>query len=421
MEVFVARQPIFNENEETLAYELLYRSNHLNEFPKIDGDQATADVIINSFLNIGIDSLSNGKPCFINFTENLLMLKVPTYFRPREIVVEILESVIPSKELILICQELKSLGYKIALDDFMIDHQQPEPHQLELMKLADIIKVDFLNTSKEKRGNIEVLAKLFGIDLLAEKVETRDEFQEAKSKGYVLFQGYFFSKPIIVSSHDVPTYFQSYYSVIQNLSLNEPSIDIITRLIEQDLSLSYKLLRLINSPAYRPRRKISSIRQAIVLLGLIEIQKWIYVLAVRERTLNKSNLSDEVIKTCLTRAKMCELIATEHLKDRNSPSFFLVGMLSLVDTILSLPMEKIVEELPLLDEIVEALKGEENQLSLTLDLVISLERAEWDAMYHLSRKMNLLPKQLFDYYTFACTWAEQLLKEDQVSFHGAHC
>lgn len=166
IEVFVARQPIFNSKEEVFAYKLLYRNNQVNAFPEIDEDQATAEVIINSFLNIGIDYLSKGKPCFINFTEELLKLKLPAYFWPREIVVEILETV------------------------------------------------------------------------------------------------------VIMSTHDVPSYFQSYYEMIQNLSNEEPSLDRITELIERDISLSYKLLKLINSPAYRPKQKINSIRHAMVLLGL---------------------------------------------------------------------------------------------------------------------------------------------------------
>ncbi|RDI43130.1 EAL and HDOD domain-containing protein [Falsibacillus pallidus] len=410
MEVFVARQPIFNSKEETIAYELLYRRNHQNEFPSINGDQATAEVLINSFLSIGIDKLSNGKPCFINFTQNLLMLKVPAYFRPREIVVEILEDVTPSKSILQICRELKSQGYQIALDDFIL-YENSEDHH-ELMRLADIIKVDFLNTSVEKRTEIEALAKLLNVKLLAEKVETMGEYHEAKKKGYSYFQGYFFSKPIILSSHDVPAYFHSYYSVIQNLSVSEPNIQIITNLIEQDVSLSYKLLRLINSPAYRPKQKISSIRQAIVLLGLIEIQKWIYVLAVREKNTLENKMSEEIIRTCLTRAKMCELIAGNKKEEKKSSMYFLTGMFSMLDAILSMPMEHIVKELPLMDIISDALKGKENDLKDVLDLVIAVEKAEWEKVFVLSGKINSDPAKLFEFYTFSCSWAEELLKDD---------
>ena len=162
-------------------------------FPNINGDQATAEVIINGFLNIGIEELSYGKPCFINFTENLLQLRLPTYFQPQDIVVEVLESVIPSKEIIGICKELKQLGYKIALDDFIYNDQNP--HFFEYLKFADIIKVDILDTTPEIRNKIEIMARSLNIKLLAEKVETRGEYEALKKRGYDYFQGYFFSKP----------------------------------------------------------------------------------------------------------------------------------------------------------------------------------------------------------------------------------
>ncbi len=410
MEVFVARQPILDEKEETFAYELLYRNNGDNAFPNIDGDQATADVIINSFLNIGIDSLSSGKPCFINFTENLLKLRVPTYFNPREIIVEILETVVLSKEIVEICRHLKSLGYRLALDDFIL--QENNPYCRELLTLADYVKVDFMSTPFEKRVPIETLAKFYGIKLLAEKVETREEFEEAKERGYVYFQGYFFSKPVVISSHDVPTYFHSYYSVIQGLEMSEPNIEVITNMIEQDLSLTYKLLKLINSPTYRPKHKIHSIRQAIVLLGLLEIQRWIYVLAVRERSTNNKQLPDEVIRLCLTRAKMCELISKRSMPMDRTSSYFLTGMFSLMDTILAQPMEKILKDLPLLDSIGKALNGEQNELKDVLDLVISIENADWANALEKGEKMGLCQKDISILYQQSCEWTEELLKQE---------
>ncbi|MGR3764672.1 EAL and HDOD domain-containing protein [Rossellomorea sp. NS-SX7] len=410
MEVFVARQPIFDSNEEKAAYELLYRQNQLNMFPDIDGDTATADVIINSFLNIGIDSLSSGKPCFINFTENLLKLRVPTYFNPREIVVEILESVEPSRSVVDICLELKKLGYKIALDDFIFNDSNP--FCKELMRAADFVKVDFQSTTEEMRRNIEVLSNLLGYKMIAEKVETELQYQEARQKGYHYFQGYFFSKPKIIASHDVPVYFHSYYSIIQSLEMSEPSIDVISGLIEQDLSLSYKLLKLINSPAYRPKHKIHSIRQAIVLLGLMEIKRWIYVLAVREQVAHRKKLENEVITLCLTRAKMCELAAKKVKGAVNTSSYFLAGMFSLMDTILSVPMMKILDDLPLNDDICDALIGKSNELTDMLELVISIEKADWTDLDKKMNTLNLTEQDISESYQQACQWAEELLTQE---------
>ncbi|WP_409251027.1 EAL and HDOD domain-containing protein [Bacillus sp. SCS-153A] len=410
MEVFVARQPIFNDSEEAIAYELLYRNNQENIFPNINGDRATADVIINSFLNIGIDQLSGGKPCFINFTETLLKLKVPTYFRPREIVVEILETVQPSPEIISICRELRQLGYKIALDDFVFDKQNP--YCSELMKQADYIKVDMLGTSEKKREEIELIARLLDIKLLAEKVETRREFEEAKRRGYSLFQGFFFSKPVILSTYDVPVYFHSYYEVIQSLEMSEPSIEKISQLIEQDISLSYKLLKLINSPAYRPKQKISSIRQAIILLGLIEIQRWIYVLAIRDMTGAVKQMSEEVIKLCLTRAKMCELISSQIFEDAVPSSYFLTGMFSLMESIIGQPIEKVLKDMPLQDDICDALEGKENNLKKVLDLVIALEKADWENANLKGLEIHISQSKINRFYAQSCQWAESLLRAE---------
>ncbi|WP_163142048.1 HDOD domain-containing protein [Bacillus sp. 22-7] len=408
MEVFVARQPIFNSKEEVFAYELLYRNNQVNAFPDIDEDQATAEVIINSFLNIGIDQLSEGKPCFINFTEKLLKLRVPAFFRPREIVVEILETVKPSAELVRICKDLKELGYQIALDDYVFNETNPFARQL--LKYADIIKVDFLNTPKEMREKIELLVSQLRIKTVAEKVETREEYEEAKSKGYDYFQGYFFEKPVIMSTHDVPAYFQSYYEMIQNLSKEEPSLDRIAELIERDISLSYKLLRLINSPAYRPKQKINSIRQAIVLLGLIELEKWIYVLAVRENIVHHSQMAEETIRLSMRRAKMCEEIGRLQIGKSVSSSYFMTGMFSLMDSLLNIPMKQILDELPLQDDICEALRGENNHLKVILDLAVAVEKAQWSRISEMCEKLNVDEKTIFKIYSEALAWSSQLLK-----------
>lgn len=301
MRVFVARQPIFNITGDVIAYELLYRNSEVNSFPNISGDQATTDVVINSFINIGIEEITCGKPCLVNFTENLLAMKLPTNFPPEIMVVEILESVEPNENLIHICKELKDLGYKIALDDFIITKENPYLYQL--LNYTDLIKVDIQNTTAPMVSEIESIAKLLNIELLAEKVETRQEYMAYANKGYAYFQGYFFSKPTILSTHDIPLYFYSYIDILNQLSTSEPRIDMIAQLVERDLSLSYKLLKLINSTAFRRKAKISSIKQAIVLLGLQEFQKWIYVLSVRDSHNHEQGISSEIIRISLVELK----------------------------------------------------------------------------------------------------------------------
>ncbi|QOR67876.1 HDOD domain-containing protein [Cytobacillus suaedae] len=414
MEVFVAKQPIFNEKEELIAYELLYRNSSHNAYSHVDGDQATTEVIVNSFLNIGFGELSNGKPCFINFTENLLKLKVPNYFTPLSVVVEILENVKATDEIVQICKELKSNGYTIALDDFFLLHGDEKI--LELLHYVDIVKIDFLSTTRGARKQLMEYLKPYKLKFLAEKVETREEYETAVEDGYSYFQGYFFSKPVILQSHDIPSYYYSYLLVLEELDMPVPDIDHITKVIEKDLSISYKLLKLINSPTIRPKYEVSSIKQAVVLLGLIEIKKWIYVLAIKGENKDKNDLTaHEIIHLSLTRAKFGELIGKALGEQGTSSTYFLLGMFSLIDSILKVPLEKILRELPLTNEIKAALSGEQNQLRDILDLTINIEKNPPDSNCMKPLSSSIDNFELFALYSKATLWARKLLQEvDQV-------
>ncbi|HWL24517.1 MAG TPA: HDOD domain-containing protein [Ureibacillus sp.] len=410
MKVFVARQPIFNAVGDVIAYELLYRNSEINSFPMIDGDQATTDVIINSFINIGIEEVTNGKPCFINFTENLLEMGLPTYFSPKDVVVEILETVEPSEKLVSICMELSKLGYKIALDDFIFNNKNP--YLYKLLDYIDIIKVDVQNTPLDMFSEIEELANVYNIQLLAEKVETSHHFNVFAEKGYSYFQGYFFSKPIIVSTHDIPLYFYTYIEILDQLSSPEPRIDMIAQFVERDISLSYKLLKLINSAAHRRTAKISSIKQAIVLLGLQEFQKWIYVLSVRDYQDQESGLSNEIIRISLVRAKMCEYI--KELTNTTLPltGFFMTGMFSLIDALLGVPMDEILSKLPLDNAISDALKGIQNDYKLALDLIVSIEKGEWSVVIEKCNALGIDEERVCTLYKQSLNWSNELLREE---------
>ncbi|MBM6618740.1 EAL and HDOD domain-containing protein [Bacillus suaedaesalsae] len=409
MEVFVAKQPIFNEKEEVTAYELLYRNSKANGYSHTDGDKATSEVIVNSFLNIGLGELSKGKPCFINFTENLLKLKLPTYFTPLSIVVEILENVKATPEVIELCKELKAYGYTIALDDFFLLHG--DEHVLALLEFVDIIKIDFRSTTREARNQLMDYLKPFNLKFLAEKVETREEYEQATVDGYSYFQGYFFSKPVILQSHDIPSYYFSYLLVLEELDMPVPDIDHITQVIEKDLSISYKLLKLINSPTIRPKYEVSSIKQAVVLLGLIEIKKWIYVLSIKGVG-DSDESSKEIIHLSLTRAKIGELLGTYMgIKPMESSKYFLLGMFSLIDTILRVPMDKVLAELPLSFDIKNALKGEEEDLGYVLELIKALERMQLSNKLFKTLTPNLSESDLFEVYSKANLWADQLMRE----------
>ncbi|OMP67581.1 EAL and HDOD domain-containing protein [Domibacillus epiphyticus] len=407
MDIFLARQPIFDKKEQVHAYELLYRNGKMNAFPEIDMDQATIEVLIHSFVTIGVEKIANGHPCFINFTENLLERNIAEHFNPQHVVVEILEDVPITSSLIEIARELKWKGFSIALDDFILNK---DFHLYdELFMLTKYIKVDFLYATREERYEIEQLVKnkYPHISLLAEKVETREQFEEAKCAGYELFQGYFFSKPQIIQAADIPPNVAPYFHVINLLQREQPEIDEVVSVIERDVSLSYSLLKLINSPALRTRSKIKSIKQAIMMLGFIELKKWLYVLALREGRNDRSGNTKALMDSSLFRAKACELMAKD-TDAGNASEFFLAGMFSLIDALLKRPVTEILKHMPLSDDVYSTLLGNKTNITPYLELAIAMDEVDWDAMQELMTKLKFDEKSITRYYSEARQWANKL-------------
>ncbi|WP_026905882.1 EAL and HDOD domain-containing protein [Paucisalibacillus globulus] len=412
MEVFVARQPILTKRQEVYAYELLYRRNKQdNLYTSVDSNQATSEVI-NSFLQIGMEELSEGKPCFVNFTETLLENTIPTFLRPELMVIEILETVRPTEKVLENCRKLKAQGYKIALDDFELI--EDNENFSKLITLADFIKIDVQQTSRAKQLWIMNKLQNKNIIFLAEKVETREEFEQCLKDGYSLFQGYFFSKPVILSTNDVPVFNHNLYIITSELSKEEPDIDRISGIIESDISLSYKLLRLLNSPAIGLVYKIKSIKQAIVLLGLIELRKWVYVLSFREHLEKSDPTIDEVIKLCLTRAKACELISLHIGRRQASSSLFLTGLFSLIEPIFKKPLTEILLDLPLDQEIKATLLGKETSLTPVINLVCSAEKGDWGKMEQLVNELGLNAEKYNELYKKSLKWGREVISGTKI-------
>ncbi|ARI75944.1 EAL and HDOD domain-containing protein [Halobacillus mangrovi] len=411
MEVFVARQPILKADEEVYAYELLYRSSMDNWFTPMDPNQATSEVLMNSFLTIGLRRLSQNKPCFINFTEDLLLEKVPEYFDPKQLVVEILEHVSYSMDLVQVCQELKSQGFLIALDDVVrID----EPSILELIQYIDILKVDIKAVQELDRIRIIEMAKRFDVTLLAEKVETREEHQVCLEEGFELFQGYYYSKPVVISGVDIPFLATTYIQIIQELSVGPDHINIdkVADILEQDVALTYKLLRLINSSMYERTVPIKSIKQAVMLLGTDTLKKWLYVLSVKQSSSFTSRSTQLVLKTSLLRAKMCEQLAIRLSVKRKAEGFFLTGFMSLIDVITQRPIKEVIENLPLDPNIRLALEGKQNLYNKILNTVIAMEKADFELLEDHLDGLELRFEEIFEIYGQAIAWTDQLYEEN---------
>lgn len=405
MKVFVARQPIFNRNEQVVAYELLYRESEENRYSAADGDKATTDLIINSFINIGIEKLTEGKRCFVNFTESLMFSDLPTSFDPDQLIIEILEDIPITPALISRCRQLKKLGYTLALDDFYAINPANEELLEQLMKYIDILKIDFLQSSRLERKKIIQTYSCKSLIYLAEKVETRKDYKQAAIDGFHLFQGYFFSEPRVISGNDLTFHFHSYYQLLNELNQDQPNIERVTEYIERDVTLSYQILRFLNGSQTRLKKKIDSIRQAIMMLGLNEIKRLIYILSFRDLTAKSHSSQKEIIKISLIRAKLCELLAKRTGRPQPA-SYMLIGMFSLIDTLLHRELEDIVKELPLIDEVGQALLGYENDYYKVLGLVKAIECNNWDCD---EWRKELDKEAAYECYLQAIEWCRQLI------------
>lgn len=390
MDIFVARQPIFNQQQEVYAYELLYRSGINKFYSCLDGDQASSEVITNSFLLIGLETLTRGKKAFINFTKNLLEDEVAILLPQEHIVIEILQDIEPDEKTLQACKKLKEMGYRLALDDFVYDDKF-----IPLIELADIIKVDFLTTDEEERGTLVQRIGPQKNSFLAEKVETREDFVQAVEMGYSYFQGYFFSKPLIVASRDIPSFKLTYIKILQEIHKPEIDFDQLEKLIKTDVSLSYKLLKFINSLAFGFYSEIRSIKQALTILGEKEIRKWLSLISLQSVGKNKP---DELMITALCRARFCELIASRvGLSDRSS-DLFLLGMFSVIDAFLDQPMDEILAALPIPEEIKLALLGGENRFQEVYALVLAYETGDWEGLSRYAVKLGLEEREVKEFY-----------------------
>ena len=345
--VYVARQPIFDREKNIHAYELLFRNGTANYVPDIDGDFATTDLLSNTFFTIGIKTLAAGKKTYINFTQNLLEKQVPLLLPKETTVVEILEDVKPVPALIEACKTMASQGYRIALDDFVYD-----PELEPLVALADIIKFDFRLTPQEEINAYLKKLPANNLCLLAEKVETNDEFKAAREMGFELFQGYFFCKPEIIQGRKVQGSQINLMRIMAQANSDGFSLDELEELIARDMSISYKLFKYLNSAFFSRACKVSSVKQALVYLGEKEIRRFVSLIAMSRLSGSKPS---ELIRAACIRGKFCELLGDETQEQFADSEMFTLGMFSLIDAAIDQPMEKILDDLPLSNPIKLAL------------------------------------------------------------------
>jgi c-di-GMP-related signal transduction protein len=403
MYFYAARQPILDRNKQLVGYELLFRDGVDNVFPDIDGDEATSRLIEGSQFNFGLEDLTDNKPAYINFTLETLQKGYPTLLGKDQIVVEILETIQPGKRLLAIVKDLKQKGYTLALDDYI--HQPVWRH---FYPFIDIIKIDFLNCEVDTiHSIIEDIKPYPHIKLLAEKVETYEKYQLALDLGFTYFQGFFFSKPEMVQSKTLPPSEIALAELLYETSTVEVNLKKITDVFERDVNLSYKLLRYSNSAAFKRRAEISTIKQALIVLGAAEIKKFLSLLFAAQVAGDKPA---ELIRLSLTRARFTELLAINHSKLKDTGMAFLTGMMSLMDAILDEDMESVMNKLPLSNDIKLALLEDQGLLAQYLRLVKLYEQANWQGANAIKDELGLTAGKVPDAYHDAVNWANEQMK-----------
>ena len=398
MDIFIARQPVFTPQRRVFGYELLYRGTVDSSLKNTSGNKATTSVLTSAFLTEGVDKITGGKPCFVNFTRDLLLQNVPASFPQSLVIVEILEDVPPTAEIVDIVKELRNSGYSIALDDFVYS-----PSLEPLLQLANIIKFDFRISSVDTiQKTIHRLAR-YQLKYLAEKIETYSEFHTASKMGFSYFQGYFFCKPERIRIKEIDSSKIHLIALLAEVNKKSTTVRKIEQLIKNDVGMTYKLLRYINSAYFYRINRIESVSHAITYLGEREMKRFIVLMLISQLATDKP---DELINLALTRAKMCELLAKESSFKEHEEEIFLLGLFSLLDAMLDTPMAEICEHLSLSQDLTEALSLQRGPLYPFLFATIAYEQRKKTECLQALAILDIPSSKLYPIYLEAVSFSQ---------------
>ncbi|BHH85385.1 EAL and HDOD domain-containing protein [Desulforhopalus sp. 52FAK] len=401
MEQFIARQPILNINKRLYGYELLYRGTPGKMLGQVSGEQATASLLSSAFLTGDIEVISNNRLCFVNFTTDLLKNDLPLSFPKNKIVVEILEDVEPTPEIVSICSKLKDRGYTLALDDFVYDRKY-EP----LLELATIVKIDIRLTPLNSLVRTLNLLKHHRVKLLAEKVETEKEFILANRMGFSYFQGYFFCKPEGIKIKEISAIKLNLIRLLAEITKKEIELERLREIILSDVAISYKLLRFLNSAFFYLLQEVTTVQHGVALLGEKELRSFCLVVIVSELATDKP---DELVRLALVRAKFCELLGKmTNSSETESADLFMVGLFSLLDGMLGCSMSEILEKLPITVVVKDTLQGKENRYLGFLHLAEALEKNNLSACKRYQHNLFLTDEQTHECYVEAVKYSNHL-------------
>jgi len=393
-DIYIGRQPIYNRRLDVIAYELLYRDSEENRANITDFDQASSEMIFNALVEFGLDRLVGPHRAYLNLTGNLLVSGKPLALPPERVVLEVLETTQVDAAVVAAVEHLSAQGFSIALDDFYFSEAWRP-----LVERAHVVKVDVLNlTDDEVR---EQVAQLKGYDatLLAEKVETQERFALCRDLGFEYFQGHFFCRPKVIKGNRLPANRLPVLRLLAALNNPKATLDELEGLIGQDVSLSYRLLRYINSAFFSLANEIESIRHALVLLGDRAVRRWATLISMAAA----SDKPHELMVTAMVRAKMCELLAHGMGVQAVEP-YFTVGLFSVLDALMDAPLEQTLAALPLSAEVAAALLKQEGTMGSVLACALAYENADWD---HVNT-LDLTPAVIQSAYLDAVTWVNEV-------------
>lgn len=398
----MARQPIFDRELSVYGYELLYRGSSENSFTGIDDDQATAELICNSILVFGLDDLTDGTKAFINFSKKMINSDIPFLLPNKNVVIEVLEREETTEETVQACNKMRNLGYTVAVDDFIF-----ESKFISLLDSVDIVKIEFPSVDYDIQ---RFLIKKYKnkIKFLAEKIETREEYDIANEMGYDLFQGYFFCKPLVIKTKELVSLNTSLFSISEELLKEEPNYEKISIIIQNDLGLTYKILKLANSAYYGTKYKMVSIKRALAHLGTDKIYQWVSIMMLKDFQ-NVEN--PELMKLSLIRAKLMDSLALEIYKEREEVSqseYFFTGLFSFIDVLLNKNMEDFLIDMPFSDHVKEALLGVKNKQRDLLNFIIDYEKDGYIPVGKNPLLDGIGAERYMELYIDALKWANSL-------------
>jgi c-di-GMP-related signal transduction protein len=393
---FLARQPILDSSGRTFGYELLYRSGAENNAKIIDGNVATATVI-DAALILGLDLLCGNKRAFINCTEEMLVSGYVEILPPGAVVLEVLEDIPASERVVQACRELKNSGYLIALDDFVDD-----PARASLLPLADIIKVEPHRTDSVAADTIR-RRRTGDLRLLAEKVETWEEVRNFADAGCELFQGYFYSRPQVLTFQKVRPFPATYLRIMRILSADKLKFDELVRALKKEPSLCFRFLRYLNSYCFGFVGEVRSLAHGLSLIGELKFRKWLMIATL---AIAGANLCNELLQTALIRARFCELLAP-HV-GRRDEDLFLTGLLSLFNVVLNISLEQLVAEVAVSSEVQRGLLENSTVVGRCRELATAYCNGDWAASSAIARELNLDENILPPLYVNSIEWARGL-------------